>query len=102
MNAAAAIANWSCQRCTLLNNIQSDKCKACDYANPITGKRESSFKSKFKIPTLSFATAIEKLDSALDLVSTQLYSPRSSGSNVGIPIAYSLETSSWQCPPVCK
>lgn len=97
--------SWSCQRCTFLNEYDVEKCKVCDFTNP--QKKDPTFFQKrlyfiiykyeynketiekfFILVSSMFTTRFDKLDLALDLFSSQIYSPHSSF-NV---------TADWCCP----
>ncbi|KAI1711398.1 calpain family cysteine protease domain-containing protein [Ditylenchus destructor] len=86
------VAQWSCQQCTLLNSVQSERCRACSFPNPLMNKRDSSIFGKLKLPTFSLTSAIEKIDSALDLITGSPYSPR-----YDMPVARPIGPGEWHC-----
>lgn len=101
-HSQAQLTQWACQRCTLLNSLDLPQCSACEWQNPLSSGnspprrgRTEGLLSKFKrmpdfvlcsfllkaqlhssVPTISIASAVEKIDSAIETIANAVQSPR--------------------------
>uniref|UniRef100_A0A914KMD8 RanBP2-type domain-containing protein n=1 Tax=Meloidogyne incognita TaxID=6306 RepID=A0A914KMD8_MELIC len=90
-----SVDNWSCPNCTLINNIQEHCCKACLYS--FNKNNRNGFLRKLKLPHFSVNSALEKLDSALDLITNSPGRSSTSQQNVQIYPQLNHSPAIWKC-----
>nr|CAD2163731.1 unnamed protein product [Meloidogyne enterolobii] len=90
-----SVDNWSCPNCTLINNIQEHCCKACLYS--FNKNNRNGFLRKLKLPHFSVNSALEKLDSALDLITNSPGRSSTSQQNVQIYPQFNHSPAIWKC-----